>query len=105
MKTPVKLAAFFAGPWHSCALAVNGAAYCWGMNEMGQLGDGSTSNRRNFVAVKTDQRFASLSLGAQFTCGVTLEKRVYCWGANAQGQVGDGTFTGRAVPTAVRIHR
>jgi alpha-tubulin suppressor-like RCC1 family protein len=47
----VSFAAVSGGTWHSCGLAVGGAAYCWGNNPDGELGDGTTTNRLTPVPV------------------------------------------------------
>jgi alpha-tubulin suppressor-like RCC1 family protein len=89
------------GQRHACALDDEGVASCWGYNSDGQLGDGSTTNRSNPVAVAGGLRFASLSAGNGHTCGVTTDGLGYCWGRNDYGQFGTGTTQGS--PTPVRV--
>lgn len=83
---------------HICGLTRAGAAYCWGRNAYGQLGDGTTDSRDRPVAVAGGQRFVSLSTGSDHTCAVTTAGRAYCWGRNSDGQLGNGTFEASAVP-------
>ena len=82
--------ALTAGEYHTCALTAEGAAYCWGRNTRGQLGDGSSTNTTVPVAVTGGLTFSSLSAGKAHTCGVTTTLIVYCWGANSFGQLGNG---------------
>lgn len=90
-----------AGGNHACALTSAGAAYCWGLNDFGQLGDGTTFNRDTPVAVSGSLVFQSLVSGASHNCGITNSGATYCWGANNGGQLGDGTTTNRLTPTLV----
>ncbi len=85
----------------ACAVRPNGAAYCWGENSAGQLGDASTTNRLAPVAVATSLTFVSVVLSTAHTCGVTVNGDVYCWGDNSYGQLGDGTRASRSIPVRV----
>ncbi|NDG98588.1 MAG: hypothetical protein EBY11_11715, partial [Proteobacteria bacterium] len=90
------------GHYHTCGLVAGGAAYCWGYNGLGQLGDGTTQDRAAPVAVSGGLTFTSLGLGGSgWTCGLTGEGRAYCWGYNDLGQLGDGTLLNRSAPVAV----
>src|SRR6266700_4924205 len=90
-----------AGNVHTCGVTTHGAAYCWGYNVWGQLGDGTTTQRSTPVRVTGRQRFAVVDAGSYFSCGVTTGGAAYCWGENRDGELGDGTTTSRSSPVAV----
>ena len=85
----------------SCGIVSPGAAYCWGSNAVGELGDGTTVDSDSPVAVIGGLSFVSLAAGDAHVCGLTSSGAVYCWGGNASGQLGDGTTTNRSSPVPV----
>jgi hypothetical protein len=90
-KTPHRFNSLTAAASHTCAIDRTGTAWCWGANNHGQLGDGTTTDRSAPVQVKTAAKFTSLAAGgADTTCGLATDGHAWCWGANTDGQVGTG---------------
>jgi alpha-tubulin suppressor-like RCC1 family protein len=85
---------------HACGITMTGAAYCWGLNGSGQLGNGTKKNSNVPVAVSGGLTFVSISAGHFHTCGVTTDGELYCWGADGTG-LGVGNKAGSAVPIRV----
>jgi alpha-tubulin suppressor-like RCC1 family protein len=98
-----RVTAIATGAGHSCALISNGGVECWGLNENGQLGDGSTSNRARPVdVVGLSGAVTAIAGGDSHSCAVTKSGGVECWGWNAYRQLGDGTTSDRLTPVGVR---
>jgi alpha-tubulin suppressor-like RCC1 family protein len=68
------------GRYYTCGLTSEGRPFCWGNNDAGQLGDGSTTARLRPVPVAGGLAFRAITAGAGHTCGVTTNSRLYCWG-------------------------
>lgn len=77
----LNLTAISAGAWHTCGLTASAAAYCWGWNGDGALGDGSYGDRWTPAAVTGGLQFSALSAGWDHSCGLTVAGEIYCWGA------------------------
>ena len=77
------------------------AAYAWGNNENGQLGDGSTTDRATPGQVGTDTHWASVAAAYDLTVAVKTGGTLWAWGANYSGQLGDGTTLNRSTPVQV----
>jgi alpha-tubulin suppressor-like RCC1 family protein len=89
------------GVLHTCALQDDGAMKCWGRNDAGQLGDGTTANRSLATPVLGITDAVSASAGFAHTCVLRANGTVSCWGSNEYGQLGNGSLTDQLTPTAV----
>lgn len=90
-----------AGGFHTCGLGVYGGVQCWGMNDMGQLGDGSNINKNIPVNVSGLSNAIAISGGYRHTCALTAAGGVKCWGDNMYGQLGNGSNTSSNIPVDV----
>lgn len=90
MPQGVRFSALAAGTAHTCALTTAGAAWCWGANENGQLGNGGSNASSQPVAVQAPATFKEISAGNAHTCALTTAGAAWCWGAAGSGQLGDG---------------
>ena len=84
-----------------CALIDDGTVRCWGRNDHGQLGDGTTVERRMPVAVQGVAGAVAVAAGGYFACALMADHTVRCWGNNDYGQLGDGTTDARTGPVTV----
>jgi alpha-tubulin suppressor-like RCC1 family protein len=91
-----------AGGEHTCGLASTGAAYCWGLNLSGQVGDQTHTNRPTPTAVAGGLTFETLAAGGTYTCGLTADGSAYCWGWNQFHQLGDSGGVDQSAPTPVK---
>ncbi|MEC7180820.1 MAG: LamG-like jellyroll fold domain-containing protein, partial [Candidatus Thermoplasmatota archaeon] len=80
-------------PLHNCAIMTNGSLYCWGYNQYGQLGIGSTTQQTTpqLVNLGSGVKAVDVSVGSGFTCAVTDAGALMCWGDNAYGKLGIGS--------------
>lgn len=83
-----KITDFKIGRFHSCLSNETGDIQCWGYNEYGQLGDG-TSGNISIVPTKVEglKDASKLSIGSFFTCALSAGK-TYCWGVNDENNLG-----------------
>jgi alpha-tubulin suppressor-like RCC1 family protein len=91
------------GTTHTCAIMGDAHLWCWGHNEYGQLGDGTTTNRALPVQVNGLSLVTAVAVSAkgQFTCAMDRSLNAYCWGRNDHGQLGDGTTVSRSTAAPV----
>jgi alpha-tubulin suppressor-like RCC1 family protein len=79
------------GRGHTCALRTNGEIWCWGDNDAGEVGDGTTARVVQPAHVNADLSWSAITAGGDRTCALTTAGALWCWGANGYGQLGDGT--------------
>jgi alpha-tubulin suppressor-like RCC1 family protein len=90
------------GQYFSCALRLDGTVVCWGYNNQGQTGDGSTSEIALPHAVPGLANVIAVGAGGAHVCAILADRTVACWGSNLAGQLGPGeTADARATPVAV----
>jgi alpha-tubulin suppressor-like RCC1 family protein len=87
---------------HTCARTATGALHCWGANDAGQLGDGTTTSRTAPTPVTGGVTWDAFGAGNFHACAIRDAGRTFCWGQNSQGAIGDGTVANRNAPVAVR---
>lgn len=82
--------AITTGTYFSCALTGAGGVKCWGQNEYGQMGDGTTEQRPTAVGVgNLTSGMKAVVAGAYHACGITALDGVKCWGNNGSGELGN----------------
>jgi alpha-tubulin suppressor-like RCC1 family protein len=95
------------GNYHTCVLTNSGVMKCWGKNDAGQLGRGTTSIQENIPAVVTGLggaasaiSVASMAYTPGYSCAV-VGGAAKCWGYNGHGQLGNGSTTNSSSPVSV----
>jgi hypothetical protein len=79
---------------HSCARLGDSTVRCWGANDKGQVGDGTTTERRAPVVVALLSGATDITAGFEHTCAIGQLYRtgtpadLACWGGNAKGELG-----------------
>ena len=96
---PDAIASISGGAITAAGIRSDGSAWGWGTNGFGSVGDGTTTERRNPVAIGSG--VVAVSMGSEFGLALMANGTVRGWGRNNVGQVGDGTTTDRWAPTQV----
>ena len=106
-----------------CGIISTGQLFCWGLNNVGQLG--AEADSTCYPGVELDEAvddtvtvtnkpcsldplrvagglsFATVSAGDSTTCGLTTAGKAYCWGSGEHGEVGNGRVSNEAQPAEV----
>ena len=86
---------------HSLALKLDGTVWAWGLNDQGQLGDGTILNRKTPIQVNGLSDIIAISAGVKHSLALKSGGTVWGWGYNVSGQLGDGTYEQRKTPVQV----
>ncbi|MES2922414.1 MAG: cadherin-like beta sandwich domain-containing protein [Verrucomicrobiota bacterium] len=95
------------GGGHSLAVCTDGSVLAWGWNSLGQLGDGSTTNRNVPVLVSTagvlaGKQVVAVSAGLQYSLALCSDGTLAAWGDDSERQLGSSAFQGSSsVPRLV----
>ena len=72
-----------------CCAVLDGAVKCWGRNEKGQIGDGTTTNALTPVSVPGITAASFARCGRAVCCAVLEDATAVCWGNSDWGEIGD----------------
>ncbi len=101
-----KVVAVAASTDSSFALTSTGAVLGWGLNDQGQLGDGTSGNNNvppGNVSLPAGTTVIAIAAGSLHTLALTSNGAVLAWGYNAQGELGDGNRKNTDVPVKVKL--
>jgi len=90
-----------SGDNHNCMIDEDDRLWCWGKNDFGQLGDGTTDNKSIRTKISTSDDWSQISLGEDHSCAIKLDGSLWCWGDNSSSQLGDGTTEKKFIPTPI----
>ncbi len=93
---PLLAASVAVGTNSSCAIATDQQVYCWGLNNVGQLGDKRFVDWATIAMTSEPQRasdvpFTKIQAGSTHYCGLSADA-VYCWGGANSGGIGQGVW-------------
>ncbi len=94
--------AISSGSAHNIGLKNDGTVWAWGKNGLGQLGDGTSSNRLTPVQVVGLSGIIAIVAGYNHSLALKSDGTVWSWGWNAYGQLGDGTQDNQSLPVKVK---
>jgi alpha-tubulin suppressor-like RCC1 family protein/PKD repeat protein len=97
----VTVTAVAAGDAHSMALTADNTVWTWGVNDNGQLGDGTTTERDAPGQLSGLTGITAIAAGAHHSLALKSNGTIWGWGLNDNGQLGDGTTTERETPVQV----
>jgi len=87
------------GSNHTCARKTDGTLWCWGLNDSGQLGDGTIgSNPLPEQVASLGSSVVQVALGFRQTCARKSDGTLWCWGGNLEGMLGNGTTVSEPCP-------
>lgn len=91
------------GSLHTCGLATDGTAWCWGTGNLLGAGAPSSPGGGGPAQVSGGQLFQTLTAGGAHTCGLTAAGEAYCWGSNSSGQSGQTAASAAVLYTPTKV--
>jgi uncharacterized protein YjdB len=90
---------------HTLAIKTDGSLWAWGVNNFGQLGDGTNTDRFTPVRIGAANDWAAVSAGQYHTMAIKADGSLWGWGANDRSQIEDYSYNwnSRDKLTPVRI--
>ena len=96
----------FSTHHRTCALTFSGSLFCWGQNDWGESGDG-TSNTYSSptvpVMIPSNRSVVTVGMGEQHTCAILDDDSLMCWGRDQDGEIGNGIEEDVAQYTPISI--
>ncbi|GAC1352353.1 MAG: hypothetical protein NVSMB1_14370 [Polyangiales bacterium] len=97
---PVEIA---LGEAHGCARLSDATVRCWGRNDLGQLGNGSSSDAPTPVSVAGLTGVTQLAAALDYTCARTNSGTVHCWGSAVVPEAIDKLSKRGSTPTTIAL--
>jgi alpha-tubulin suppressor-like RCC1 family protein len=93
---------------HSCALKADQTVWCWGLNDVGQLGLGVVGTPNNPITQPTQvpklTGVTSISAFSEaHTCALISDGTLRCWGGSCCGQLGDPAADTNPKPSPIVV--
>ena len=92
------VAALAVGNMHTCVLKRDGHVFCWGMNTLGQLGNGTTNASAAPAEVPGLTHIRAIAAGGLASCAENKDGRVFCWGQRGRGTAPPTVTSPREIP-------
>ena len=84
---------------NAAAVTADGTLYVWGLNDKGQLGNGSDEASRTPITIMDGVR--SVEVGTYFMAAIKTDGSLWTWGDNSYGQLGNGTTADASIPQKI----
>jgi alpha-tubulin suppressor-like RCC1 family protein len=88
-----------AGVYYTAAIKTDGTLWLWGLNDNGQLGDNSVSNKSSPVqTISFGTNWKQVVCGSSHTAAIKTDGTLWLWGDNLYGQLGDNSISDKSSP-------
>ena len=103
LKNDVTIYSVSSNDWGTSIIDSNGNIWCWGGNDSGQVGNGTTNNVLYYPErIKEETKFVQISKKSSKCLGIDRKGNLWAWGSNYYGQLGDGTTTTKTSPVQIK---